>query len=651
MDDKQSKPIFTGITGENDQEVIREGSHPQEDGVVGPTGPTGPTGDTGATGRPGGTGDTGDPGPTGPTGLTGLTGNPGPDGLTGITGTDGETGPSGPTGLTGATGATGLISGTAGHQGPVGVTGLSGLDGVTGTTGSNGLIGPRGTTGASNYIGYARSDVSITLPLGTPAPWVTLSTVPFLSIGTQQSVKIDVSFLLAWASGETSETSISIDFQLLRNGTEIYSSNSTFGYLALKKLPFKDLIRFFYVDTPPEGSHTYTLQARILSYINIQATTQVLETDMSTIVFNNVSSPSYLYVSYRPTEDDGLSKGHVAVIDTISDAIIQTIEVGRGPGAVAKSPDGATLYVVNTQDNTVSLIDTTSNLVAATLNVGANPAAVVVTPDNSKAYVTNYDSHSVTVIDNVNRRVLATVSVGSGHPFALLASPKSWFVFVATRLDQGGQGEVYAISVKNEQVINTGYTYDFVEEPQRNPLANSSDGQTFLIFQKKQFARFTLTEAGLFTPIVPYVVDGWTSGIYLEGSDNVIYIMKEPASNELVKIRLWGGSYDGPWYLPSYRGQRDIALTPDQSKVCVTIVGDDDQFPGLQIIDTGNMDAHPLVELPVALQIAITPDSTKAYVSEQQYVHPVNLLTYSADNSVYIGGSVQGIAAAYSRRS
>nr|WP_246553637.1 beta-propeller fold lactonase family protein [Paenibacillus tritici] len=372
---------------------------------------------------------------------------------------------------------------------------------------------------------------------------------------------------------------------------------------------------------------------------------------MSTIVFNNVSPPAYLYVSYRPAEDDGLSKGHVAVVDTASNAIIQTIEVGRGPGAVAKSPDGATLYVVNAQDNTVSLIDTTTNLVTATLNVGANPAAVVVTPDNSKAYVANYDSRSVTVIDNVNRRVLTTVSVGSGHPFALLASPKSWFIFVATRLDQGDQGEVYAISVKNEQVINTGYTYNFVEEPQRNPLANSSDGQMFLIFQKDRFARFTLTEAGQFTPIIPYYTDGWVSGIYLEGSDNLLYIMKNPSSNELVKIRIWGEGHEGPWYLPSYKGERHIALTPDQSKVCVTIAGDDDQFPGLQIIETGNNDTSHFVELPVALQVAITPDSTKAYVSEHQYVHPVNLLTYSAGNSINIGGNVQGIAAAYSSRS
>ena len=69
--------------------------------ATGPTGPTGATGETGPTGPQGIQGETG---PTGPTGTTGVTGETGPTGPQGI---QGETGPTGATGETGPTGATG----------------------------------------------------------------------------------------------------------------------------------------------------------------------------------------------------------------------------------------------------------------------------------------------------------------------------------------------------------------------------------------------------------------------------------------------------------------------------------------------------------------------------------------------------------------
>jgi YVTN family beta-propeller protein len=46
-------------------------------------------------------------------------------------------------------------------------------------------------------------------------------------------------------------------------------------------------------------------------------------------------------------------------------------------------------YITNSIDNTVSVIDTATNIVAATVNVGPNPHGVAVTPDGKKVYVAN----------------------------------------------------------------------------------------------------------------------------------------------------------------------------------------------------------------------------------------------------------------------
>lgn len=46
----------------------------------------------------------------------------------------------------------------------------------------------------------------------------------------------------------------------------------------------------------------------------------------------------------------------MAVIDTASKTVIDTITVGNNPVIVAVSPDGAGLYVTNQTDRTVSVI-------------------------------------------------------------------------------------------------------------------------------------------------------------------------------------------------------------------------------------------------------------------------------------------------------
>lgn len=128
--------------------------------------------------------------------------------------------------------------------------------------------------------------------------------------------------------------------------------------------------------------------------------------------------------------------------------------------------------------------------------------------------------------------------------------------------------------------------------------------------------------------------------------------MKEPTSTQLLYWQIYGsGGYSGPWYLDSYKRQYDISVTPDNSRVLVTIIGDDDQFAGLQIIEPKNNNVSHFVELPIAYKVEITADSTKAYVAENQYVHPVDILGYQALRAVYIGKQVRGMAGAYRARS
>src|SRR6516164_2338841 len=83
----------------------------------------------------------------------------------------------------------------------------------------------------------------------------------------------------------------------------------------------------------------------------------------------------------------------VTVIDTTTNKVVTTVDVGSAPVGVAVKPDGSKIYVGNQgRHSTVSVIDTATESVSATIDVGLEPTGVAVTPDGSKVYVTNLNN-------------------------------------------------------------------------------------------------------------------------------------------------------------------------------------------------------------------------------------------------------------------
>ncbi len=110
----------------------------------------------------------------------------------------------------------------------------------------------------------------------------------------------------------------------------------------------------------------------------------------------------------------------ISVINTTTDTVTDTIEVGYGPRGIAVSPDGEKVYVAN-EDKTVSIIGTTTNMVIAVVNMISEPFGIAVTPDGKSVYVANtgqyYENisnfdNNVSMIDTATNTVKTTVEVG-----------------------------------------------------------------------------------------------------------------------------------------------------------------------------------------------------------------------------------------------
>jgi len=76
-----------------------------------------------------------------------------------------------------------------------------------------------------------------------------------------------------------------------------------------------------------------------------------------------------------------------------------TIAVGASPQGLGFNPRNHTLYVTNTDDNTVSVINTTSQNVVATFPAGAAPVGVGIVFDRNTVFIGNRSDLTVSIID------------------------------------------------------------------------------------------------------------------------------------------------------------------------------------------------------------------------------------------------------------
>jgi YVTN family beta-propeller protein len=132
----------------------------------------------------------------------------------------------------------------------------------------------------------------------------------------------------------------------------------------------------------------------------------------------------------------------ITVVDTVTQQVTARVKAPphtyTAPMGVAVSPDGTRLYVARDPDaqpmirhGVLLVIDTTTNQVVTTVEVGANPVGVAVSPDGSRVFVSNYyGGGTVSVIDAANNQVIATVTVGR-YPGSLVVSPDGSRLYVS----------------------------------------------------------------------------------------------------------------------------------------------------------------------------------------------------------------------------
>ena len=114
----------------------------------------------------------------------------------------------------------------------------------------------------------------------------------------------------------------------------------------------------------------------------------------------------------------------VSVLDTLTLSVLRETPVGREPRSLAITPDGSKVYVACLRDNRVDVLDGSTFSLLRSIAVGREPFGVVVAPNGAKVYVTSTASGTLSVIDPATDAVTTTIAAG-GRPRGLAVSTDS----------------------------------------------------------------------------------------------------------------------------------------------------------------------------------------------------------------------------------
>jgi len=181
----------------------------------------------------------------------------------------------------------------------------------------------------------------------------------------------------------------------------------------------------------PDGSRAYVSVYNADLTINAVAvldtrTTKLVETiPVNKKPYALAVSPDQKFV-YVPSHDAAV----IDIIDIAANKVVQSVPVAPNPHWVTFDADGTFAYIANHDSNLVSVMETASNTVIDTIDVGISPHSIAVSPDGKQVAVVCFDSNDVYFIDTQTHGVLGIVPVGK-NPQDLTYSPDGRYVYTA----------------------------------------------------------------------------------------------------------------------------------------------------------------------------------------------------------------------------
>src|SRR5918994_2390910 len=172
-----------------------------------------------------------------------------------------------------------------------------------------------------------------------------------------------------------------------------------------------------FMEVKPDGQVLYvTRLGSPISVVDLEQKMVIKEIDSESMPHRLSFTNEGALLFGVDAESDTLS-----VIDSQEHEVIKTIPVGDNPQYVAFNPDETLAYVTNMGSNTVSIVDAHIEVVNE-IPVGNGPYGIAFSADGGDlAYVSNMRGNDVSVINTTSSNVTATISAGGTGPHQMVA--------------------------------------------------------------------------------------------------------------------------------------------------------------------------------------------------------------------------------------
>ncbi|HWZ28209.1 MAG TPA: YncE family protein [Gemmatimonadales bacterium] len=230
------------------------------------------------------------------------------------------------------------------------------------------------------------------------------------------------------------------------------------------------------------------------------------------VAFNPAGSRAYV------TDQFGNA---LSVLDAASHTLVATIPLGDGGFNLGVAPDGGRVYAT-TAGGHVLVISTADNQIVDSMRVGSASNGVAFSPDGKTVYISSRDAGTITAFRTDTDQPIATYTVG-GQPQRLAVSPDGATLYAANE-SQGLDAVTIATgAVTTVSGLTAGYGLGETPDGAQLWVTSPLEGRVYIVDRATLTLGTTVELGGTVVPRnVAFTADG-KQGVVTDGNGSVIF--------------------------------------------------------------------------------------------------------------------------------
>ncbi len=221
------------------------------------------------------------------------------------------------------------------------------------------------------------------------------------------------------------------NFDISADGKIIYVSNEDAAGVSFVEIQSGKLTKSVKVGDEPEGVRLSPDGSFIYVTSEAEGSVGVVDTKSATRtkLFKTGRRPRSIAFmpdgkhAYVNAENDGT----VVFVDSVKHEVVKAISLGE-PGVIKPmglllSPDAAKLYVTSGRGHKLFVLDTATNAVSSSVEVGQRPWGLAMSPDGKTLFTANGPSDDISVVDLATMKVTGSIKCGKS-PWGVITLPR-----------------------------------------------------------------------------------------------------------------------------------------------------------------------------------------------------------------------------------